>query len=42
MESGDIDPTPSDIAVVDADCRAIDAALGRVAEIDHVEPACGP
>ncbi len=31
MESGDIDPTPSDIAVVDADCRAIDSALRRLA-----------
>jgi len=33
MESGDIDPTPSDVAAVDADCRAIDDALGRLADV---------
>jgi hypothetical protein len=29
MESGDIDPTPSDIAAVDADCQRIDQALTK-------------
>jgi hypothetical protein len=44
MESGDIDPTPSDIAVVDADCRAIDNALRRLAadSVSTGGPACGP
>jgi photosystem II stability/assembly factor-like uncharacterized protein len=42
MESGDIDPTPSDIAVVDADCRAIDNALRRLAadSVSTGAPAC--
>jgi hypothetical protein len=42
MESGDIDPTPSDIAVVDADCRAIDSALRRLAadSVSTRGPAC--
>jgi hypothetical protein len=44
MESGDIDPTPSDIAVVEADCRAIDSALRRLAadSASTAGPACGP
>ncbi len=33
MEFGDLDPTPSDVAAVEADCRAIDAALGGLQQI---------
>jgi photosystem II stability/assembly factor-like uncharacterized protein len=43
MESGDVDPTPSDVAAVTADCDKIDRALARLAQL-HVaasaDPAC--
>jgi photosystem II stability/assembly factor-like uncharacterized protein len=41
MESGDIDPTPSDVAAVDADCRAIDDALGRLADVKKTLAGAG-
>jgi photosystem II stability/assembly factor-like uncharacterized protein len=34
MESGDIDPTPSDVAAVTADCQLIDAALAGLAQLN--------
>jgi hypothetical protein len=34
MESGDIDPTPSTVSAVDADCRKLDAALAAMADIE--------
>jgi photosystem II stability/assembly factor-like uncharacterized protein len=34
MESGDIDPTPSDVAVTDASCHALDAALADLRQVE--------
>ncbi|HZS60374.1 MAG TPA: hypothetical protein VFA43_13965 [Gemmatimonadaceae bacterium] len=41
MESGDIDPTPSDVAAVDADCQQIDQALAKATALNLKGPACG-
>jgi hypothetical protein len=43
MESGDVDPTPSDVAAVDADCLQIDQALAKVNGAVSLPsgPACG-
>ncbi len=37
MEFGDLDPTPSDVAAVEGDCRTIDAALGGLRQLQATD-----